>query len=207
MLKKIISLYKRYSISKKLVLDNEHFIKENKNIYGKKHKGFFDLDEKAKDVKSPLNPWGFIRVKNEALTLRVSLESILPALQRGIIAYNDCDDGSEELILEFCKQYPNFIAKKYPYKVDLENPKNEENKLYSYYNWTASFIPLDEWFIKIDVDHYYDAKKLYKSFYRIDQENKALCYPRINFIILNGNIYVQNSGNYGFIGGGGSTLD
>ncbi|EAH8684004.1 glycosyltransferase [Campylobacter jejuni] len=206
MLKKIISLYKRYSISKKLVLDNEHFIKENKNIYGKKHKGFFDLDEKAKDVKSPLNPWGFIRVKNEALTLRVFLESILPALQRGIIAYNDCDDGSEELILEFCKQYPNFIAKKYPYKVDLENPKNEENKLYSYYNWAASFIPLDEWFIKIDVDHYYDAKKLYKSFYRIDQENKALCYPRINFIILNGNIYVQNSGNYGFIGGGDQLL-
>lgn len=94
-----------------MVLDNEHFIKENKNIYGKKHKGFFDLDEKAKDVKSPLNPWGFIRVKNEALTLRVSLESILPALQRGIIAYNDCDDGSEELILEFASNIPTSLLK------------------------------------------------------------------------------------------------
>ncbi|MBC5858425.1 beta-1,4-N-acetylgalactosaminyltransferase, partial [Campylobacter jejuni] len=114
---------------------------------------------------SPLNPWAFIRVKNEAITLRASLESILPAIQRGVIGYNDCTDGSEEIILEFCKQYPSFIPVKYPYEVQIENPKSEENKLYSYYNYVASFIPQDEWLIKIDVDHYYDAKKLYKSFY------------------------------------------
>ncbi|HIF9584550.1 TPA: beta-1,4-N-acetylgalactosaminyltransferase [Campylobacter jejuni] len=203
---KIIAFLRLLKIDKKLKFDNEYFLNLNKKIYNEKHKGFFDFDPNSKDTKSPLNPWAFIRVKNEATTLRVSLESMLPAIQRGVIGYNDCTDGSEEIILEFCKQYPSFIPVKYPHEVQIENPQSEENKLHSYYNYVASFIPQDEWFIKIDVDHYYDAKKLYKSFYRIDQENKALCYPRINFIILNGNIYVQNSGNYGFIGGGDQLL-
>nr|WP_276309253.1 hypothetical protein [Campylobacter hepaticus] len=74
-------------------------------------------------MKSPLNPWAFIRVKNEAITLRASLESILPAIQRGVIGYNDCDDGSEEIILEFCKQYPSFIPIKYPYEIQIQNQK------------------------------------------------------------------------------------
>lgn len=105
-----------------------------------------------------------MRVKNEARTLRASLDSILPAIQRGVID-NDCDDGSEEIILEFCKSYPSFIPIKYPYNVQIHNPKSEENKLYNYCNFVLSFIPKGEWFIKIDVDHLYDAKKLYKSFY------------------------------------------
>ncbi|EAH8789004.1 acylneuraminate cytidylyltransferase, partial [Campylobacter jejuni] len=91
---------------------NTYFICKNKKIYGEKHNGFFDFDESSKDTNSPLNPWAYIRVKNEALTLRASLESILPAIQRGVIGYNDCTDGSEEIILEFCKQYPSFIPVK-----------------------------------------------------------------------------------------------
>ncbi|BEK14510.1 hypothetical protein B10973_11540 [Campylobacter lari] len=120
---------------------NEYFLNLNKKIYNEKHKGFFNFDPNSKDTKSPLNPWAFIRVKNEAITLRASLESILPAIQRGVIGYNDCTDGSEEIILEFCKQYPSFIPVKYPYEVQIQNPKSEENKLYSYYNYVASFIP------------------------------------------------------------------
>lgn len=110
-----------------------------------------------------MNPWAFIRVKNEVITLKASLESILPAIQRGVIGYNDCTDGSEEIILEFCKQYPSFIPIKYPYEIQIQNPKSEENKLYSYYNYVASFIPKDEWLIKIDVDHIYDAKNFIKA--------------------------------------------
>lgn len=132
--------------------NNEDLIKLNKAIIGEGHKGYFNYDEKSKDPKSPLNPWAFIRVKNEAITLKASLESILPAIQRGVIGYNDCTDGSEEIILEFCKQYPSFIPIKYPYEIQIQNPKSEENKLYSYYNYVASFIPKDEWLIKIDVD-------------------------------------------------------
>lgn len=64
--------------------DNEYFYKIKQNIKSK-YKGFFDFDEKSKNPKSPLNPLGYIRVKNEALTLKVSLKSILPAIQIGII--------------------------------------------------------------------------------------------------------------------------
>lgn len=82
--------------------------------YEVKHEGYFSLDEKAKNIKSPLNPWAFIRVKNEEITLKASLESITKAIQRGVIAYNDCYDKSEEIILNFCQKYPSFIPKKIP---------------------------------------------------------------------------------------------
>ena len=170
------------------------------------HKGFFILDKESKSNTSPLNPWAFIRVKNEALTLEFSLQSMLPALQRGIIAYNDCDDGSEEIILKFCNRYPSFIPLKYPYKIELENPKSEENKLHNYYNWALSFIPKDEWFIKIDADHIYDAKKLYESFYAIQGDNEAIAYPRINFLFIDNEIRIQNLNNYGYIKGGDQLL-
>ncbi|EAH8850752.1 beta-1,4-N-acetylgalactosaminyltransferase [Campylobacter lari] len=170
--------------------DNQYFIMLNKKIQQKKHQGFFNFDPNSKDPKSPLNPWAFIRVKNEVITLRTSLESILPAIQRGIIGYNDCTDGSEEIILEFCKQYPSFIPVKYPYEVQIKNPQSEKNKLYYYYNYIASFIPQGEWLIKIDVDHYYDAKKLYKSFY-IPQTNKDIVsIARLNIAVENNKVYV-----------------
>ncbi|MBZ8001014.1 hypothetical protein AVCANL277_09170, partial [Campylobacter canadensis] len=139
---------------------------------------------------SALNPWAYIRVKNEDITLRASLESILPAIQRGIIAYNDCDDKSEEIILEFCKQYPSFIPKKYPYNVQIQNPKNEENKLYSYYNWAASFIPKGQWLVKIDVDHIYDAKKLFSSFYLAKKDNDLVSIARLNVAVYENKVYV-----------------
>ncbi|EDP6836919.1 beta-1,4-N-acetylgalactosaminyltransferase [Campylobacter lari] len=170
--------------------ENDYFQELNKKNNGEKHKGYFDFDPNSKDPKSPLNPWAFIRVKNEAITLRASLESILPAIQRGVIGYNDCTDGSEEIILEFCKQYPSFIPVKYPYEVQIENPQSEENKLYSYYNYVASFIPQGEWLIKIDVDHYYDAKKLYKSFYIPKKDYHVVSYSRIDFAFNDGKFYV-----------------
>lgn len=162
------------------------------------HKGFFTLDPLSKDPNSPLNPWAFIRVKNEALTLPLALASMLPAIQRGVIAYNDCDDGSEEIILNFCRRYPSFIACKYPHSIDLESPAGEENKLHTYYNWALSFIPQGQWFIKIDADHVYDAKKLYKSFYLIEHDNDAISYPRINFLFIDNQIFVQKIGDHGY---------
>lgn len=174
---------------------NTYFICKNKKIYGEKHSGFFDFDEKSKDTISPLNPWAYIRVKNEAITLRASLESILPAIQRGVIGYNDCTDGSEEIILEFCRQYPSFIPVKYPYEIQRENPQSEENKLYSYYNYVASFIPDNEWFIKIDVDHIYDAKKLYESFYLPKDDREVLSIARINFIVVDDEVFIIKGSN------------
>lgn len=168
---------------------NEYFIKKMNNMGGG-HYGFFNLDKNSKNTKSPLNPWAFIRVKNEISTLKSSLESILPAIQRGIIAYNDCDDGSEEFILEFCKKYPTFIPKKYPFSIQIQNPKKEKNKLYYYYNWVLSFIPKGEWFIKIDVDQIYDAQKLYKSFYIPKNENDVVSIARMDFAVIKEQVYI-----------------
>ncbi len=158
-----------------------------------RHFGFFSFDENSQNPKSPLNPWAFVRVKNEARTLRASLDSILPAIQRGVIGYNDCDDGSEEIILEFCKAYPSFIPVKYPYQVIIKNPPKLENKLYNYYNFVLSFIPKNEWFIKIDVDHIYDAKKLYKSFYLPRNKWDMVNYKRINLQIAESQVHIMQN--------------
>lgn len=134
-----------------------------------KHQGYFDADENAKDPFSPRNPWAYIRVRNEAHTLRACLFSILPAIQRGVIGYNDCDDGSEEIILEFCEKFPSFIPVKYPYHVDIYNPEKECNKFYAYCNYVLSVIPKYQWLVKIDVDHICEASKFFKSFYLIQK--------------------------------------
>lgn len=184
---------------------SEYFERINKTIKDETHKGFFDFDPKSKDPKSPLNPWAFIRVKNEAITLRASLESILPAIQRGVIGYNDCTDGSEEIILEFCKQYPSFIPIKYPYEVQIENPQSEENKLYSYYNYILKFIPENEWLVKIDMDHIHDSQKLYKSFYlalkkNIFFKNIIVLFSRFDVLYYQGDFFIAKNSCYGYGG-------
>lgn len=157
------------------------------------HKGYFDFDENSKNPKSPLNPWAFIRVCNEAITLKASLQSILPAIQRGVIAYNDCTDGSEEIILEFCKKYPSFIPAKYPHNVQIQNPQSEENKLFNYYNFALSKIPQKQWLIKIDCDHIYDAKKLYKSFYLVKSPSERVVIARMDLFIKNNKVFVEKN--------------
>lgn len=177
-------------------VDNEYFLAKNLNGG---HFGYFDFDKNSKDTNSPLNPWAFIRVKNEAKTLKASLYSMLGAIQRGVIGYNDCDDGSEEIILEFCSKFKSFIPAKYPYSVKTIDPDDEKSKLYSYYNFVLNFIPKNEWFIKIDVDHIYDAKMLYKSFYLPKNELEGVRFPRINFDVENGEVFVQKLDKHNFL--------
>ncbi|TLD97534.1 beta-1,4-N-acetylgalactosaminyltransferase [Helicobacter jaachi] len=158
-----------------------------------KHTGYFSAHKEAQDIFSPRNPWGYIRVKNEANTLRASLYSILPAVQRGVIGYNDCDDGSEEIILEFCAAFPSFIPVKYPYHVDIHNPAREENKLYKYYEYVLKVIPKHQWLVKIDIDHIYEAGKLFKSFYLAQKVWDMVLHSRIDFLYENHRIYIDNA--------------
>lgn len=111
------------------------------------------------------------------------MESILPAIQRGIIAYNDCTDGSEEIILDFCAKYPTFIPAKYPHSVQIQRPKSKKNKFATYCNFALGFIPKNEWLINIDCDHIYDAKKLYKAFYLPKQSYEMVAIARVNIMI------------------------
>ncbi len=118
------------------------------------------------------------------------MQSILPAIQRGVIAYNDCTDGSEEIILEFCAKYPSFIPAKYPHKVQIQNPQSEENQFFAYCNFALSFIPKNEWLVKIDCDHIFDAKKLYKAFYLPHSLNDMLCLANIHLLIKDKEVFV-----------------
>ncbi|WP_233704461.1 beta-1,4-N-acetylgalactosamyltransferase [Helicobacter cynogastricus] len=164
-----------------------------------RHKGYFNYDLDSLDPKSPLNPWAFIRVKNEIYTLEESLHSILPAIQRGVIGYNDCDDGSAEVILKFCQQFPSFIPVAYPYKVSQTKPISEQNCFHHYTNYVLSHIPQKEWAIKIDVDHIYDAKKLFQSFYLPKNNKEAVAYSRINLMVYRGRVFVHNTYDFGYI--------
>nr|WP_104758237.1 beta-1,4-N-acetylgalactosamyltransferase [Helicobacter salomonis] len=162
------------------------------------HQGYFQADPKSSNPKSPLNPWAFIRVKNEIATLETCLYSILPAIQRGIIGYNDCDDGSAEVILEFCKRFPTFVPVAYPYEITIKKPQDFHHQLYHYYNYVLFLIPKNEWAIKIDADHIYDAKKLYKSFYSISHGRQVISYSKVHLTIKNAQLYVETSHNFGF---------
>ena len=62
--------------------------------------------------------------------------------------------------------------------------------LHNYYNFALSFIPKKEWLIKIDCDHIYDAKKLYKSFYIAQNKYDVVQYDRVNFIVKNNEVRV-----------------
>ncbi|WRC37646.1 beta-1,4-N-acetylgalactosamyltransferase [Helicobacter pylori] len=163
------------------------------------HLGYFDYDKRSQNPKSPLNPWAFIRVKNEIVTLEESLFSMLPAVQRGVIGFNDCDDGSKEVVLEFCKKFPSFIPISYPYEVILKDCPSLWHQLYHYYNYTLSFIPKNEWVVKIDCDHIYDAKKLYESFYIPKNIKEVVMYSRINFVVRDFEVFVRNDGDSGFL--------
>ena len=63
---------------------------KNKRIY-------LDKIENYKNNNS-VEPWAFIRVKNEIKTIEASLNSILPVIKKGVIGYNECTDGTEELL-------------------------------------------------------------------------------------------------------------
>lgn len=119
--------------------------------------------------------------------------SILPAIQRGVIGYNDCDDGSEEIILEFCEKFPSFIPVKYPHYIDFANPQSEENKLYMYYAYVLKVVPKYEWLVKIDVDHIYEARKLFKSFYLAQKVWDMVLHSRINFLADENRVRIQSS--------------
>ena len=92
------TLTKTTKISSNSQISKKYFIHSNQleNLYtllqqnidmqkereGGRHYGFCDFDSNSKKPKSPLNPWAYVRVKNEAKTLRASLDSILPTIQR-----------------------------------------------------------------------------------------------------------------------------
>lgn len=144
-----------------------------------------------------VDPYAFIRVKNESITIKASLNSILPVIKKGVIAYNDCTDGSDLVILDFCKQNPGFIPFHYPYHVVEPNHPDYvaeiipyQNTLAAYYNAALSFIPENSWLIKIDCDQIYFPDILRKSFSLPQKPSEAVSYSRLDLINYHNSVKV-----------------
>ena len=140
-------------------------------------------------LSDKVDPWAFIRVKDERTTLLTSLNSILPIIHKGVIAYNDCTDGSDEIVEQFCIDHPGFIPFNYPHHVEPAGSKKyetgelkEENTLAGYYNAALQLIPKNEWMIKIDVDQIYFPDILGHSFYLPKNTNDIVFYSRLNLL-------------------------
>lgn len=150
------------------------------------------VQDRLSSIKSSptIQPWAFIRVKNEIKTLRLSLKSILPVIQKGVIGFNRCTDGSKEFILDFCQKNPNFIPFEYPHTVipacdpRYQNLTNipYENTLAGYYNAVLAQIPQNEWLIKIDCDQIYIPEILEYSFSLPKNTNRTVIYSRLNLV-------------------------
>lgn len=150
-----------------------------------------------KGTNKPVEPWAFIRVKNEMITMPKSLESILPVIKKGVIGYNDCTDGSKQFIEEFCKRNVGFIPYEYPHEVYppcspkyFDNPK-EENRLDTYYNQVLKFIPNDTWMLKIDMDHIYDPVKLGRFLRLPRSQQECFVVANLNLHVENGQVFVR----------------
>jgi len=147
--------------------------------------------------KSAVEPYAFIRVKNEAITLKASLNSILPVIKKGVIAYNDCTDGSDLIIQDFCKRNPGFIPFHYPYHVVEQNHPDYatdkipyENTLAAYYNAALAFIPQNSWLIKIDCDQIYFPEILKESFSLPKNNFEVVSYSRLDLVRCNTSVKV-----------------
>ena len=164
---------------------------------------FFYRNIEKKKRETAVEPWAFIRVKNEIKTIKQCLNSISPVIKKGVIGYqklskNEIDDGTEEYILEFCRKNKGYIPYKYEYEVIPANDKRYlnlekvkiENRLDSFYNAVLEKIPQNEWLIKIDCDHIYDTEKLKKILYLPKSKKDVISFSRFNLHYFNKKLYV-----------------
>lgn len=179
MLKTIFSFLRFYSTNK-----GDLFITENL--------------QKLYAWRKPIKPYAFIRVHNEIKTIDASLNSILSCLRGGVIGFNSCTDGSKEYILDFCKKHPQFIPAEYPY--DLfpacdarykEDNLDENLRLDSYYNFVWSKLPKNEWIIKVDVDHIWEAENLQKLCQLPIRKKDCVILNRINVHCIDNQVYIN----------------
>lgn len=67
--------------------------------------------------------------------------------------------------------------------------------LYNYYNFALSFIPKGEWLVKIDCDHIYDAKKLYKSFYLPKSKYAVVTFAKFQVLVKDKEVRIEKGNN------------
>lgn len=170
--------------------------KHIKSCLKRKHEILSFFKPKPKDI----NPWAFIRAYNEIETIKITLKSILGGgITKGIIGYHldefGKDDGTSEIIKQFCKNNPNFIPFEYPYKIVAPNKDlykqgvDEKLRLDTYYNFILKNIPLKDWLIKIDCDHLYNEIALKQVLMQPKNIIDCIYLPALNMHYCNGELY------------------
>ncbi|AIL33182.1 hypothetical protein [Basilea psittacipulmonis] len=147
-------------------------------------------------MRQPVDAWAFMRVCDEMRTLPACLNSILPVIKKGVIAYNPSEDPEEEkFILDFCQKNTGFIPFKYDYQIIpagsreyLTNTERERH-LDTYYNAALDQIPNGEWMIKIDADQIYDTEKLARLLSMVD-ERQIVSIARMNLNVVEGKLHL-----------------
>lgn len=163
--------------------------------------------------KTPVEPWAFIRVKNEIKTIKACLESIIPVIKKGVIGYhklaeNENDDGTEEYIIKFCNENSGYVLYKYENEViTADDDRYKElskipikNRLDSYYNSVLEQIPKGEWIIKIDCDHVYDTEKIRRCMYLPKEDNDVISFARFNLHYDDKKLYVIKKDSFYDVG-------
>lgn len=153
--------------------------------------------------KNPVEPYAFIRLKNEILTVEACLNSIKGAIKKGVVAYHklplgEKDDGTIAFIERFCQENPGFKPYYYPYEVIPPNDSRyvseeyyeKEQALDAYYNAVLAQIPENEWLIKIDGDHIFDGQRLEELFYLPKSPEEYIVFPRLNLHYSKGKLYI-----------------
>lgn len=149
--------------------------------------------------------YALVRFYNEVITLRQSLNSLLPTITKGILITHKCpygleDDGSLALALDFCNKNPGFKLVVYPFPVYNANHEKytnvqsipRESFLDAYTTYGVQCVKelakengdLDPWVFKADADNLYDAVCLDKQLVAISQEedfeNQAYYFVKLN---------------------------
>jgi glycosyltransferase involved in cell wall biosynthesis len=125
------------------------------------------------DETRPFGLSGHMVAKNEALTIRECIESLLPVLDELIVTYQTSQDKTEEILLELQKQFPKklrvFHYKPYlpPYGrlADREEssryPEGSIHNPSNYYNF-GLVKHRYAYYMKVDGDQIYFTEKLKK---------------------------------------------
>lgn len=128
-----------------------------------------DTDKKLKNGLS-----GFLRVKNEARFVGACIDSCINALDELVVVYNDCTDGTPEILEQKRKQYPDKIRlyaykySVYPFQLSKEEfelvkdlPEDSPNLFSTYSNFALSKVRY-KYVIKIDSDQLYFEDEIKK---------------------------------------------
>lgn len=145
--------------------------------------------------REPIRPYAFIRLHNEIVTVEACLNSLLPLLKGGVIGLHQCTDGTKEYVQAFCKKYPQFIAVDYPHDIQFyvtDDKPDDVRYFYDYCNEIWSYLPKDEWVIKVDGDHVFDTDIL-RDVLRVPRKKSDMIYlARLDIHVEEGEVFVRD---------------